>query len=144
MTNITAVLDNNVLVSALLFPQSVPGKILKLWNQKKFQVVSSEPILEELHDVISRAKFVSRYHISTFLAQRIISGLNQNQIKLLQKSKLPFDIRDPKDIVFLDTAIQSKANYLVTGDQDLLVLANHKSIKPLKIVTPAEFIRLIS
>jgi hypothetical protein len=52
-------------------------------------------------------------------------------------------VRDPKDTVILATAIDGKADYLVTGDKDLLVLAGHKSIKPLKIVTPTEFIRLI-
>jgi predicted nucleic acid-binding protein len=39
--------------------------------------------------------------------------------------------------------LRGHADYLVTGDKDLLILSSHKSVKPLKIVTPAEFIRLI-
>lgn len=141
MTNIIVVLDNNVLVSALLFPQSPPGKIINLWQEKKFKIITSQPMVEEFVGVISRVKFRSNYKISTGTIRLLTQKLMGNRIKTrIPRTKVK--IRDPKDIVILATALDGHADYLVTGDKDLLVLANHKSIRPLQIITPTEFLHL--
>ena len=49
---IRAVLDANVFVSAILSPKGPPAKALTAWNAEKFQLVVSEPILEEIHRVL--------------------------------------------------------------------------------------------
>jgi len=67
--------------------------------------------------------------------------LIEHQIKI-PIPRASIKVRDPKDVVVLAAALQGHADYLVTGDQDLLVLASHKSIKPLKIISPAEFLQL--
>ena len=99
-------------------------------------------MVEEFINVISRRKFVSKYGIFPISTKLLTKKLVESQIKIpIPHSSIK--IRDPKDIIVLSTAIEGHANYLVTGDQDLLVLAHHKSIEPLKIVTPAEFIHII-
>lgn len=97
-------------------------------------------MVEEFIDVISRAKFRSSYKISARTVQSLTNMLINNQIK----TRIPrtrVKIRDPKDIVILATAIRGRADYLVTGDKDLLVLSKHKSIKPLQILTPHDFLQ---
>lgn len=140
MTNITVVLDTNVLISALLIPQSLPGKIILLWQQKKFEIITSQPIVEEFVTLILRVKFSSNYTLSQSHIQILTKELINHQIKVpIPRSRVK--IRDPKDIVVLATALRGHANYLVTGDKDLLVLSGHNSIKPLHILTPSEFLQ---
>lgn len=98
-------------------------------------------MVEEFVGVISRVKFRSNYKISTGTVRLLTQKLMGNRIKTrIPRTKVK--IRDPKDIVILATALDGHADYLVTGDKDLLVLANHKSIRPLQIITPTEFLHL--
>jgi putative PIN family toxin of toxin-antitoxin system len=52
-------------------------------------------------------------------------------------------VRDPKDIVILATALTENVDYLITGDRDLIVLAENPDVVPLRIVSPREFLDLI-
>ncbi|PIR63086.1 MAG: putative toxin-antitoxin system toxin component, PIN family, partial [Candidatus Pacebacteria bacterium CG10_big_fil_rev_8_21_14_0_10_42_12] len=63
-------------------------------------------------------------------------------IVLPTKSKA--EVRDKKDQDILDTAISGKADFLVTGDDDLLVLANDTRVGKLNILTPREFVEKMS
>src|SRR3989339_1776951 len=105
MINIIAVLDNNVLVSALLSPQSVPGKIISLWEEKKFTIITSQPIVEEFTSVISRLKFKSNYKISPRSVQLLTKMLIEHQIKI-PIPRASIKVRDPKDVVVLAAALQ--------------------------------------
>lgn len=104
-------------------------------------MITSQPMVEEFIDVISRVKFRYNYKISASKVQLLTKKLIDNQIKTrIPRTKIK--IRDPKDVVILATAINSHADYLVTGDQDLLVLANSMLVTPLKILTPTAFLQV--
>lgn len=109
-----------------------------------FQIVTSKSAIAELKRVFSRPKFAQQLAVSTFHVTDILQTLQLQAIFVKKLSRPKISVRDPKDTVILATAIQGHADYLVTGDKDLLVLSGHKSIKPLKIVTPTEFIHLIN
>lgn len=67
--------------------------------------------------------------------------LLQNKSFYLSEIRLPkIAIRDKKDLMVLGTALDSHADYLVTGDKDLLVLKHQKAMGKLSIVTPTQFI----
>src|SRR3989339_1091797 len=136
------VLDTNVCVSALLLPQSTPGKIVELWFNQNFRIVISEPAISELIRVFSRSKFTDQFALSPVSVETLIQNIKSKTIVVSRLKKPKLTVRDPKDTVILATALDGHANFLVTGDQDLLILAGHKSIKPLKIVTPSQFLQL--
>ena len=142
MTKPLVVLDSNVIVSSLLNSRSAPSRIMDLWRDYRYDLLLSSYIVAEVKHTFNDKQLTLKYHISPIKQSRLLSQLihSGKMIELDLTSNIV--VRDPKDIVIIQIALSGKANYLVTGDQDLLVLANHKSIKPLKIVTPIEFLHL--
>ena len=58
-------------------------------------------------------------------------------------SEIPVSVRDPTDGKFLACALGGRADFLVSGDQDLLVLNGHPSLGALRIVSAREFLGII-
>lgn len=128
------VVDTNIVVSAVLFPQSVPRQALD-HAQNIGVVLVSALTLTELQQVLSRSKF-DRY---VPLEQRE-SFLQQltNTTQLVQVTESIDACRDPKDNQYLELAVSGQASVIVTGDQDLLVLHPFQDIS---IVTPQIFLQ---
>ena len=127
------VFDTNVLVSALLLPSSKPRRSLGRALAKGNILLSFET-LAELYQVLSRQqfrKYVSEEDIRGFLSAltRVAEWV---EVKVQIKA-----CRDPKDDKFLELAVSGKANYIVTGDADLLCLDPFRGIR---ILTPASFL----
>jgi len=129
------VLDTNVLISFVLTNQSIPGKAV-LKALKEGQLVVSVYTLEELVETLSRTKF-DRY-ISQQDRKELITYLSRVIEMTIPTQHLDI-CRDPKDNKFLDAAVSGSANYIITGDQDLLVLNPFMKIQ---IVTPKSFLEL--
>ena len=127
------VVDTNIVVSAVLFPKSVPRQALD-YAQNIGIVVVSASTLSELQQVLSRSKF-DRYvpfdERESFL-QRLT-----NTTQLIQVTESVEACRDPKDNQYLELAVSSQASAIITGDQDLLVLHPFRDIA---IVTPQVFL----
>jgi putative PIN family toxin of toxin-antitoxin system len=125
------VLDTNVLVSGLAYPDSVPGRILRAWREGGLDVVLSRYILDEMVRVLPRLSRI---------------GLSQTEIRDLSDSFMfqadivePSDerdetLRDDFDQAVLGTLRAAQADYLITGDKDLLALASRYPI-----ISPAVF-----
>ncbi len=131
MADIRVVLDANVLVSGLAYPRGVPGQILDAWLTGSLSVVLSHYILDEMVRVLPRVPANRR-------TQQEIRELAESFLGLAQMvvpdSEIDPALRDPKDQLVLGTLRASRADYLITGDKDLLAL----TVK-YPIVTPAEF-----
>jgi putative PIN family toxin of toxin-antitoxin system len=119
------VVDNNILVSALLIKNSAPFQVISKIEERGV-ILYSEATLLELNQVLNRKKFVKYFTVEE--KQAFI-------FKLLEKSELveieeSINIcRDPKDDKFLELAFSGKADFIVTGDQDLLVLNPFRNIE---------------
>ena len=125
------VLDTNVLVSGLAYPGSVPGRIVTVWRQGGMKVVLSRFILDEVARVLPR---LSRVQL-TLAEIRDLTDSFMFLADIVEPVGEPEpDLRDPADQSVLLTLVSARADYLITGDKDLLTLANHYPI-----VTPAEF-----
>jgi len=131
MPGLRVVLDTNVLVSGLAYPASVPGRILSVWRQGGLDVVLSRYILDELIRVLPRLPKISMTPAeirdladSFMLLADIVDPTGQPDTEL----------RDPADQPVLLTLLAANAHYLVTGDKDLLALADRYPI-----VTPMNF-----
>ena len=131
-----AVLDTNVLVSAALFPATVPARVL-LAVYRSGQLLVSDATVTELHKVLSRPRFGRRASYERrmeFVAEVILLS---NDIEIVERVTA---CRDPDDDKFLDVAVNGNATHLVTGDLDLLALHPFRGVP---VLTPADFLALI-
>lgn len=135
-----AVLDTNLLISALILPKSKPARLLSTLRKSKFILVTSNPMLGEIEQVLKRPKFAEKYHLSANLRENLLFFLRR-RARIIPKLKKPsIKVRDHKDLIVLATALDGKADFLVTGDKDILVLKNNPGLYQLEIVTVAEFL----
>ena len=132
MTKLRLVFDTNVLISGLLSDNSVPQKIFDYAQANAILLISQETF-QELAEVLTRSKF-DRYipleKRSKFLN---LLSLKAEIIEITTKINL---CRDPKDNKFLELAVHGKADYLISGDQDLLILNPFQEIS---ILSPQAF-----
>jgi putative PIN family toxin of toxin-antitoxin system len=138
-----AVLDTNILVSAFLFFErcGVPVELLGKARDEQFTLVSSTPILDELEGVLNRNRGAhARYGYTAAAVRAYRMVLEVEAVLAEPKPPFPRLSRDPDDDVIIATAVAAKADYLVTGDNDLLVLGEHQGVR---IVTPRQFLDLL-
>ena len=129
------VLDTNVLVSGIAYPASTPGKILAAWRNGAVTVFLSSHIVDELSRSLPRMNHRLNWPPQKFEEEVELLAL---QARIVEPADLPDTaVRDTSDLPVLGTLLASKADYLVTGDRDLLSLAETYST----IITPAEFWR---
>ena len=131
------VVDTNVWISGLILRQGQPAKVINLFRSDAFAVCCSSALLQELHDVLSRPKIAARIHQPD--AQQLIDLLQAKAIFVLLAA-IPTVCRDPKDDVYLACANAVDADFLITGDQDMLVLKVHGRTA---IVTPTRFLSML-
>lgn len=116
------VIDTNIYISFL--KRGYYRKILDLWLDEGFDLLTSSEILEELFEVLSRSKF----NFSPDEITELGGLLFERAIIVEPKEKLKV-CRDPDDDKFLECAVEGKADYLVTGDPDLKNIGEYKKIK---------------
>ena len=130
------VIDTNVVLSGLIKPGSVPGRVLRAWRDGSIRLVLSEFLLEEIAVTLARPKFQALVPWPAAQIDRFVLELRAF-CDVVEPAELKFKYpRDPDDIPVLATLIASGADVLVTGDRDLLVLREEYPIE-----TPAEFVR---
>jgi putative PIN family toxin of toxin-antitoxin system len=125
------VLDTNVLVSGLAYPGSVPGKILGIWRQGGLDVALSRYILDEMVRVLPR---LSRISLSSAEIRDLADTFMFLADIVEPTAESDETLRDKADWPILGTLWAAQADYLITGDKDMLALAERYPI-----VTPAIF-----
>lgn len=131
MAGMRVVLDTNVLVSGVAYPASIPGRILNAGRQGGFVLVLSRYILDEMARVLPRLPRVLLTHAE--IRDLADSFLFMAEMVEPSAEREP-ELRDEADQLVLGTWRSAQADYLVTGDKDLLALAARYPI-----VTPAVF-----
>jgi putative PIN family toxin of toxin-antitoxin system len=133
------VLDTNTLISRMLLPQGTAGRAVDKALTDGI-LLASEATLTELADVLSRPKFdryVSQEDRRQFL--RLLGGI----VRIILIQHRVQVCRDPKDDMLLHVALNGDAQYLISGDQDLLVLsASFRHSHGLHILSPADYLTL--
>jgi|SRR5581483_9396867 len=105
------VLDTNILVSATI-PKGKPRDLLKLAIGKRYLLIKSNEIIEEFVGVLQRPKFkMTRNEV--IRARNILSKTGKT-IKVTSKRTLVEE--DPDDDIFINTALDGNADYIVSGD----------------------------
>ncbi|MEK6792286.1 MAG: putative toxin-antitoxin system toxin component, PIN family [Nanoarchaeota archaeon] len=118
------VLDTNVLISATI-RKGNQFRLLELGRLNQIQIIISPQILEEVKEVLNRPKF-------SLSQNEIEEALNEiKDITHLVEPSEKVDIvkEDPDDNMIIECAIAGKADYIISGDDDLLELKEYKGIK---------------
>ena len=129
-----AVIDTNVIVSAMLKWNSVPGNILELVIEGPITPVLNEKILEEYREVLLRPKF----HFTDKIVSEVIEAIKGRAI-FVDEERIDIELPDPKDRVFYEVVMEQRKSsdaYLVTGN------IKHFPVKPY-VVTPKEMMDII-
>ena len=131
MPPLRVVLDNNVVVSALVFPSGRLSWLSQAWQLSDLVPIASRETIAELRRVLGYRKF-------DLSLTRQIGTMRQYQlwcemVTIAEPPEVP-DCRDPRDRPFLELALYAQADALVTGDGDLLALA---PVFAVQIITPA-------
>lgn len=129
-----AVIDTNVLVSAALRMESVPGSIIELFFTGVVIPLINESIVTEYREVLSMDKF----RFPTDVVDDLVSGICRNAISVNEKT-LEVELPDPKDRVFYEVTMEGRKTddtYLVTGN------LKHFPVEPF-IVSPREMLDII-
>jgi len=139
-----AVIDTNVLVSAL-FWGGRPREVVDLAASGRFQAITSPELLLELEDVLTRAFDVPEDRATLVLRDVLAYAevATPADDSLERSGELPreaADLRDPDDFKVIDAALVAQADYIITGDADLLSVT---PIQTIHVLTPAQFLEVL-
>jgi putative PIN family toxin of toxin-antitoxin system len=132
-----AVIDTNVIVRGLI-GSPVSRALFRAFKAERFKLFISPPLLREIIHTLNKPRLrplidsKERNDILLFIQERAI---------FVNPQEVIFESRDTKDNIVLECATEAKADFIVTLDNDLLVL---KSFRDIPIVEPEEFLTHIS
>jgi len=139
----TVVIDTQIILRATLNERSLPGKLLFDLGYL-YTLAISPAVRAEIADVLSRPKLRQKFPgLTDESTARVLAVLDAGlQITPeITPEITPAVSRDPKDDMFLALAVESKATYLVSEDNDLLVLDPYRGIR---ILTVVEFLQALN
>jgi uncharacterized protein len=137
---VRVVLDTNVIVSRHISPRGAPARIYGYWQQRRFDVLVTTDILNEYADVFSRPSIQRRTGIPVGEVGIVIAEISHLAVAVIPERMAVGVSADPDDDMFLECALAGSADYIVTGDQHLLVL---KTFHDIPIVSPALFAAIL-
>ena len=138
IVTLRVVFDTNTVISALLFSKGRLAWLRAVWQQGTIVPLISKATTEEIVRVLTYPKF----HLDAAEQEELLGDfLPFAEIidAVLPTGEVPI-CRDKYDQIFLELAVAGEADALVTGDEDLLILAEQS---PIPIMTPADFHRRI-
>jgi len=114
------VLDTQVLLrGAMAKSASLTAKIYDAWREGHFLLLLSEPILQEIEDVVQRPEVLRKLRFSPLEAGALLLLLRRRG-RMLTPQVAVAQSRDPADDKFLACALAGEAHYVVSADGDLL------------------------
>lgn len=130
------VIDTNVIISAGISQKGNPAKIFELILAKEIQNYTSPEIISEIEEVFHREKILKL--MNTEDIQFMIENFKQFSKIIVSEKRFQTVLEDPDDDKFLDCAVESNSDFIITGDPHLLEIRKFKNTK---IITPKEFMQ---
>jgi putative PIN family toxin of toxin-antitoxin system len=128
---VKVVFDTNVLISAFI-ANGICTRVTIRARKRQFQLITRPFILKEVESVLAKKIQASNDEVKTALEL-----ISQTVYEIVYPAGVIIDVcRDADDNRVLECALHAKADYVVTGDMDLLEL---KSYKGIEIITPRDF-----
>lgn len=148
------VFDCMVYLQATVSETGPAAALLRLVDSDAFSLFASDDILEEVRDVLSRPKIRRRNPaITDERVDALVTRLREKATVVNDVQQHFVYSRDPKDEKYINLAIEARADYIVSRDNDLLYLMTgytdeckdfRRRFRLLKIVEPVEFLKLIT
>jgi putative PIN family toxin of toxin-antitoxin system len=142
---IRAIIDTNVWISAFINRRGFPAKLKNHFINSKFESIISIPLIKEISEVMRRPRIQDKYKIKDSEINQFIEILTATSIKIELKNNIHI-CRDKKDNFVLETAINGKANYIVTRDDDIkrdTDLIKHLKKHDIIILTVSRFLKIL-
>lgn len=133
------VVDTNVLVSAFLW-QGTTGKVIELAGEKEVQLFTSRALLDELAAMLGKKKLAKYVAATGLSAEQMLANYRRIATLVTAKQLEQQVSRDADDDAVLACALAARADLIISGDDDLLVL---KSFDGISIVTSAQAVQQI-
>jgi len=108
-----------------------------------FELIVSEAIRQEYERALNEPRFGERYGLIRQDIEDFLELVDRTAVMVTPSRSLPIQVRDKTDEKVRAAALGGKADYLVSGDQDLLVLRDDPGLGQLKIVTVREFLDIL-
>lgn len=134
------VVDTNLVVSRVLVPHGIPAQILSAWSNEAFELLVSEPILDEYQRVLGYPRLRVKHHRSDEQIAELIEEFREFAVLIEPTQTITAVEADPDDNKFLECAVAGGADVIVSGDPHLVSLGEYEGIPILK---PAAFLALL-
>jgi uncharacterized protein len=134
------VLDTNIVASRYMSPAGPPARLYGAWEAGRFTVLVSESMLREYRRTLSYEKLRSRHHMGDKEIDAVIAGIRARAAVIRPATVDRVVQADPDDDEIIACAIAGGADYIVTGDSDLLSIGEYQGVR---IVTPAEMLAIL-
>jgi len=134
------VLDTNDIISGTILSTGPPAEIMTAWHERRFEVVAGPSNLAELDRVLRLPKIARAYSLDPQDVRDLLELLSARAVLVSERRAISAALRDPKDLPILGCALEGHADYVVTGDRDLLALGRFQEIP---ILSPAAFAALL-
>lgn len=135
------ILDTNIIISALLKPKGKQATILRMAKKGLFQIQMSSPIFEEIKRVFGYPKIWKKIFSPKERLDQTIAALVRVSEWIEPEEKFHIIKNDTSDNKYLECAAEGGADYIVSGDEDLLSLGNFQHTK---IVSTRTFLEIIN
>jgi putative PIN family toxin of toxin-antitoxin system len=142
-----AVLDTNLLVRLLIWPRGLSGELLNALTERAYRLVTSEPLLEELAEVLSYPRLQRYGPFADQDIQRVLAVLRRLAIvapgAYSDLEKVPADV---KDNIVAACALEAGVDYIVTDDRRHLLplkVIRCSGFDPVQVVRPGDFLRIL-
>jgi uncharacterized protein len=131
------VIDANIILSAAINQAGLPNQLLDmLFSRRAFELIVSPAIIAEWYECVSRKSIQKATKSSESQLQTFIASIVAFSTVLSDSTTAQGLCRDPKDDMYISAALDATANFIVTGDYDLLDLA---AVETIAIITPRQF-----
>lgn len=138
---VRAVLDANVLVSALIRPKGPPGQIVvRLLRDRSFTLVTSPAILTEVRRSLAYPRVRKHLIASDEDLDLWVAALGLVGEPVEGRLRIAAVAEDPEDDKYIAAALEGRAQFIVTGDAHLLALTTYEGVR---MVTPRVFLALL-
>ncbi len=131
------VLDTNILIRALIKPHGTVAPVLTRLAAGDYTLVYSELLLDELLAKLALPRIREKYDLDEEDVEKATALFALRGEKVYPTRDVQI-CRDPKDNMFIEAAIAGGAEYVVTGDEDLLTLHKFETVR---FVTPRTFLK---
>lgn len=132
----------NVVVSALFSPGGTPAALLMAWLERRFDLLVSPPMRAELLRVLDLPRVARRIGWSQESRIEFLERLASGSLMIDPGPARIAVSRDPDDDLVFELAAVGGADYIVSGDADVLVIGSYEGI-PILILTPAQFLAVL-